>query len=48
MYRSLYKLHEYALRGPTKVTMDTLVYLPVQLPTTFEFIINLKRRMPSN
>lgn len=25
-----------------------IVYLPVQLPTTFEFIINLKRRMPSN
>jgi NADH:ubiquinone reductase (H+-translocating) len=24
MYRSLYKLHEYALHGPTKVTMDTL------------------------
>ena len=25
-----------------------IVYLPVQLPTTVEFIINLKRRMPSN
>jgi NADH:quinone reductase (non-electrogenic) len=24
MYRSLYKLHEYALHGPTKVTLDTL------------------------
>jgi NADH dehydrogenase len=24
MYRSLYKMHEYALHGPTKVTLDTL------------------------
>jgi NADH dehydrogenase len=24
MYRSLYKLHEYALHGPTKVTLDTM------------------------
>lgn len=24
MYRSLYKLHEYALHGPTKVTLDTI------------------------
>jgi NADH dehydrogenase len=27
MYRSLYKLHEYALHGPTKVTFDTLARL---------------------
>ena len=27
MYRSLYKLHEYALHGPTKVTLDTLARL---------------------
>ncbi|HLN11463.1 MAG TPA: NAD(P)/FAD-dependent oxidoreductase [Xanthobacteraceae bacterium] len=24
MYRSLYKMHEYALHGPTKVTLDTM------------------------
>ena len=24
MYRSLYKMHEYALHGPTKVTLDTI------------------------
>jgi NADH:ubiquinone reductase (H+-translocating) len=27
MYRSLYKMHEYALHGPTKVTLDTLARL---------------------
>jgi NADH:ubiquinone reductase (H+-translocating) len=27
MYRSLYKMHEYALHGPTKVTFDTLARL---------------------
>jgi NADH dehydrogenase len=27
MYLSLYKLHEYALHGPTKVTLDTLARL---------------------
>jgi NADH:ubiquinone reductase (H+-translocating) len=27
MYRSLYKLHEYALHGPTKVTLDTMARL---------------------
>jgi len=27
MYRSLYKMHEYALHGPTKVTLDTLTRL---------------------
>ena len=27
MYRSLYKLHEHALHGPTKVTFDTLARL---------------------
>jgi NADH:quinone reductase (non-electrogenic) len=27
MYRSLYKLHEYALHGPAKVTLDTLARL---------------------
>jgi NADH dehydrogenase len=27
MYRSLHKLHEYALHGPTKVTFDTLARL---------------------
>jgi NADH dehydrogenase len=27
MYRLLYKLHEYALHGPTKVTLDTLARL---------------------
>jgi NADH:quinone reductase (non-electrogenic) len=27
MYRSLYKMHELALHGPTKVTLDTLVRL---------------------
>ncbi|HEY7300863.1 MAG TPA: hypothetical protein VH684_23465 [Xanthobacteraceae bacterium] len=27
MYRSLYKMHEYALHGTTKVTLDTLARL---------------------
>ena len=27
MYRSLYKTHEYALHGPTKVTLDTVARL---------------------
>jgi NADH:quinone reductase (non-electrogenic) len=27
MYRSLYKMHEYALHGPTKVALDTLARL---------------------
>ena len=27
MYRSLYKMHEFALHGPTKVTLDTLARL---------------------
>jgi NADH:ubiquinone reductase (H+-translocating) len=27
MYRSLYKMHEYALHGPTKVVLDTLARL---------------------
>ena len=27
MYRSLYKMHEYSLHGPTKVTLDTLARL---------------------
>jgi NADH dehydrogenase len=27
MYRSLYKMHELALHGPTKVTLDTLARL---------------------
>jgi NADH dehydrogenase len=27
MYRSLYKMHEYTLHGPTKVTLDTLARL---------------------
>ena len=27
MYRSLYKMHEYALHGPTKVAFDTLARL---------------------
>ena len=27
MYRSLYKLHEYALHGPAKVTFDTMARL---------------------
>jgi NADH dehydrogenase len=27
MYRSLYKMHEYALHGPTKVTLDTAARL---------------------
>jgi NADH dehydrogenase len=27
MYRSLYKMHEYALHGPTKTTLDTLARL---------------------
>jgi NADH dehydrogenase len=27
MYRSLYKMHEFALHGPTKVTLDTVARL---------------------
>ena len=27
MYISLYKMHEFALHGPTKVTLDTLARL---------------------
>jgi NADH dehydrogenase len=27
MYSSLYKMHEYALHGPTKVALDTLARL---------------------
>ena len=30
MYRSLYKTHEYALHGPTKVTLDTVARLITQ------------------
>jgi NADH dehydrogenase len=30
MYRSLYKTHEYALHGPTKVALDTVARLITQ------------------